>query len=89
MPVNNRHHLDAVVIVIEDAGLKLHPSGNASDTRRRRTTPAGADVRKRTMTFQERGLTLNVSELNTAVGIQRVTFALTNLYAQAVGQINS
>ncbi|MDI5454480.1 hypothetical protein MJM04_32865, partial [Salmonella enterica subsp. enterica serovar Cerro] len=35
-------------------------------------------------THQERGLTLNVSELNAASWYQRVTFTLTNLYAQAV-----
>lgn len=36
------------------------------------------------MTFRNRGLTLNVSELNAASWYQRVTFTLTNLYAQAV-----
>ncbi len=36
------------------------------------------------MTFRNTGLTLNVSELNTASWYQRVTFTLTNLYARAV-----
>lgn len=46
--------------------------------------PAEPDVPEKDNDLQERGLTLNVSELNTASWYQRVTFTLTNLYAQAV-----
>ncbi|MDY2517485.1 chitinase, partial [Salmonella enterica subsp. enterica serovar Typhimurium] len=46
--------------------------------------PAEPDVPEKDNDLQEHGLTLNVSELNTASWYQRVTFTLTNLYAQAV-----
>lgn len=46
--------------------------------------PAEPDAPEKDNDLQERGLTLNVSELNTASWYQRVTFTLTNLYAQAV-----
>ncbi len=46
--------------------------------------PAEPDAPEKDNDLQERGLTLNVSELNTASWYQRVTFTLTNLYARAV-----
>ncbi len=46
--------------------------------------PAEPDVPEKDNDLQERGLTLNVSELNAASWYQRVTFTLTNLYARAI-----
>lgn len=68
----------------EDAGSEEIADGDTPVIPAAEEQPAKPDEPEKDNNLQEDALALSISELNTTSWYQRVTFTLTNLYAQAV-----